>query len=374
MNVLILTHYNFNTGLTGSTSRVLYLARNLPPGVNVTIIHRGDDFQSGDVSFIGYRGQSLLGPYLEFLSPDLHAKLKGLQTRYDVIQVESPYLFPAAILYAGTSGNRPRLFLDEHNVESLTSATFLRSLKSLFRVLVLLPVQFLYELLSAHLVDHVITVSENDRDSLSRLYRVSKGKISVVPNGVNLLDAYEPTPTEKGAPRTVFFHGTLNWHPNHEAVDKILSYIAPRLPETTFTLAGKNLSRGLLRRVESSRNVRYVGYVPDLQKHIRSSELCVAPISCGGGTKLKVLEYAAFGRPIVATREAVEGMGFTHGLDCLLSERVDSEFIDNIRRVQGDARLAERLAGSARRLSERYSWPLIAEKLYTIYREMVDAA
>ena len=200
------------------------------------------------------------------------------------------------------------------------------------------------------------------------------GKISVVPNGVNLLEACEPNRTEKGTPRTVFFHGTLNWYPNHEAVNEILSYIAPRLPETTFILAGKNLSRDLLRRVERSRNVRYVGYVPDLQEYIRSSELCVAPIISGGGTKLKVLEYAASGRPIVATKKAVEGLGFTHGRDCLLSDRVDGEFIDNIRRVQGDARLAERLADNARRLSEGYSWSLIAERLCKIYRDVVDAA
>lgn len=374
MNVLILTYYNFNTDLTGSTNRVLGIARNLPAEANVTIIHRGDDFQSDGVRFIGYRGQSLFGPYLEFLSSDLYAKLNGLQTRYDVIQVESPYLFLPAILYSGISSNRPRVFLDEHNVESLTSATFLRNLRSLFHVIGLLPVQFVFELLSAHLVDRVLTVSENDRSSLSRLYRVSLEKISVVPNGVSLLEACEPNRTEKVASRTGFFHGTLNWHPNHEAVNEILSYIAPRLPETTFILAGKNLSRGLLRRVERTRNVKYLGYVPDLPEHIRSSELCVAPILSGGGTKLKVLEYAASGRPVVATHKAVEGLGFTHGRDCLLSERVDGEFIDNIKRVQGDPGLAETLAGNARRLSEGYFWSLIAERLYKIYRDVLDEA
>ena len=370
MNLLVLTYYNFNQALTGSSNRVLNLLRNLPQDTNITIIHKGENFKVQNLSFIGYEGLSGFGPYVEFLCSNIFEVLRGLSQSYNIVQVESPYQIIPAFLFK-IWRNIPNLILSEHNVEVLTSTTFLRNIIMVPRVMLLIPIQFLYELIASHIANHVITVSYDDKNRIQRLFRVFSEKISVIPNGVPQIS--QDSERKINHDKTVFFHGTLNWYPNHEAVKKILEKIAPNLPNIKFKIAGKNIEKKLLKGITSTDNVSYLGYVSSLMEEILSSDICIAPISSGGGTKLKVLEYAVAGKPIVATKKAVEGLGFTHGYDCLLSKNVGDDFIINIQKVLSDPVLSITLGKNAKVLAQRYSWISVAHKLSNLYSQVLSS-
>ena len=48
--------------------------------------------------------------------------------------------------------------------------------------------------------------------------------------------------------------------------------------------------------------VRWLGFVDDIDGLYRSARVLVAPVAIGGGVRVKVLEAAARGLPVVATR------------------------------------------------------------------------
>ena len=54
----------------------------------------------------------------------------------------------------------------------------------------------------------------------------------------------------------------------------------------------------------------YTGYVKDLPAYLNLADICIAPYppqAVCGGTRDKVCEYLACGKPIVATKEAMRG-------------------------------------------------------------------
>jgi len=120
--------------------------------------------------------------------------------------------------------------------------------------------------------------------------------------------------------------------------------------------------------------VKYLGFLKNIEGWIKSSKVCIAPILCGGGTKLKILEYAAAGRPIIATSKAIEGLGMVNGVQGLFHQHVNEDFVNSIRRVLHDERLAEELGRNEREFAKNYNWSLIGKKLYALYLDFVSYA
>jgi glycosyltransferase involved in cell wall biosynthesis len=154
-----------------------------------------------------------------------------------------------------------------------------------------------------------------------------------------------------------------------EAAQLIIDYIAPKVPEGIFLLAGPYLPQPLIKKIKKINNVKYLGYLRNLESWIKSSRICIAPILRGGGTRLKILEYAAANKPIVATFKAVEGLEMINGIHGLFYKEVNKEFIEGIRRILNDDQLAKELGKNAYLLAKKYDWKVIGERLYSIYRK-----
>jgi Glycosyltransferase len=81
----------------------------------------------------------------------------------------------------------------------------------------------------------------------------------------------------------------------------------------------------------------------------------IMPIFSGGGTRLKVLESFAYGRPVVSTAKGVEGLSARPDEHYLPAE-TGEQFAAQLNALR-DPRLVERLAAAGRALvEERYSW------------------
>jgi len=83
-----------------------------------------------------------------------------------------------------------------------------------------------------------------------------------------------------------------------------------------------------------------VGPVDDLVRHYRASHAVYLPIRSGGGTRIKILEAWALGRPVLATEVAAEGLAAENGVHFRRFETVD----------QGIAALRDVLAGQSTQL------------------------
>lgn len=137
------------------------------------------------------------------------------------------------------------------------------------------------------------------------------------------------TPETPHAPpstrRDLLFVGTEGFEPNRDAVQWFLQNCWPQIrakhPESRFRLVGSgNWARfaEVLSRSEHGEGseggkwldgVDIVGQVDDLAEEYDRARLVVAPIFVGGGSKIKVIEACAHGRPAVVTSHSSRGFG-----------------------------------------------------------------
>ena len=66
--------------------------------------------------------------------------------------------------------------------------------------------------------------------------------------------------------------------------------------------------------------VDYTGYVQDLDELYAGVREVVCPILTGGGTRFKIMEAAASGRPIISTHIGAEGIALQPDVEILLAD------------------------------------------------------
>jgi glycosyltransferase involved in cell wall biosynthesis len=113
------------------------------------------------------------------------------------------------------------------------------------------------------------------------------------------------------------------------------------------------------------------GYVEDLIPWYSQAAVTVVPLRAGGGTRLKILESMALGRPVVSTTIGCEGLEVEHNRHILIADTPE-RFAGCVTRLLLDPALRDRIAAEARRLvEERYNWPAIGKRLLDVYNGLV---
>jgi glycosyltransferase involved in cell wall biosynthesis len=191
----------------------------------------------------------------------------------------------------------------------------------------------------------VVVVSDLDAHTLG----VSA---TVVPNGADL----PGQPTTRDADGTVLFVGALKYAPNREAVawwaDSIWQAGMP--PLTVLGSGNEHLSTEL----QHHPSVRFVGEVAAIGPWLSGAAVVAVPLVHGGGTRLKVLEALAWGRPVVSTSKGVEGLPVVDGQHVLLADDPPA-FRSALTRLAADPAFADELGQRGRVLAEGFAWPAL---------------
>lgn len=214
--------------------------------------------------------------------------------------------------------------------------------------------------------DRCIVVSSRERDLL-RLVNPEL-PVSVVPNGVDAR-CFRPLP-EPPAGNTVIFVGNMAYAPNVDAARyfcySILPLLRKMVPEVKLLIAGFQPPGDVL-KLGDLPGVQITGTVPDLIPYYRRSSVAVAPLRAGGGTRVKILEAMAVGRPVVSTSVGCEGLEVTDGEHIRIADTPQA-FANGVSDVLRNRSLAVRLSENARRLVESsYDWPVVNRKLMESY-------
>jgi glycosyltransferase involved in cell wall biosynthesis len=89
---------------------------------------------------------------------------------------------------------------------------------------------------------------------------------------------------------------------------------------------------------------------------IAAASVAIAPLRVGSGTRIKILEAWAAGRPVVATPLAMEGLTFEDGQDVLLATMA-TELADAVDLLLNNPQTSERIARAGRlRFEQEYTW------------------
>ncbi len=192
------------------------------------------------------------------------------------------------------------------------------------------------------------------------LAHVPGGNARVVPNGVDP-DAFRSESFPPAIQGRLVFFGRLDYHPNADGIVWFANEILPRIqavrPDAELCIAGPGETPELS-ELASRHGIRLLGTVPDVRPVVASAAAVIVPLRSGGGTRLKILESLALGRPVITTAVGMEGLDLAPGRDLLVADGVDG-FADAVLRVLTDRRLADALGESGRTSIARYDWRAI---------------
>ena len=205
--------------------------------------------------------------------------------------------------------------------------------------------------------DGVAFCSERDQALLERALKPGCVR-SVVPNAVDTstIGPLEAPPAQNEA----LFVGGLDYGPNREAARFLATELAPLLSPhgITVLIAGGDAADVFGRRPRSTagsgdcHGVRFLGRPADLSSIYGRSFAAVVPLFAGSGTRLKILEAFARGRPVVSTAKGMEGIDARPGVHFLLAE-TPQQFAVQVLALR-DVDLWRRVSLAGRDLVERH--------------------
>ena len=94
------------------------------------------------------------------------------------------------------------------------------------------------------------------------------------------------------------------------------------MPEAELRISG-DTPEALAREWRALPNVRPLGFVDDLRAEYDKAALVAAPITWGGGTKIKVLEALAYGRVPVGPDHAFDGLADVSSIQAIAAVEND---------------------------------------------------
>lgn len=221
-------------------------------------------------------------------------------------------------------------------------------------------------------VDALVAVSEPDRIRLAQ--QKASLHTRVIANGVDL-EYFRPL-AQPVSRQHLVFTGSMDWRPNQDAARYFAREILPLLrrvrPELECTFVGRSPPPDI-QTLAKFPGFNLTGTVDDVRPYVERAAVYVVPLRIGGGSRLKILEALAMGRPVVSTTVGAEGLDVINERDLLLADDPAS-FAQAVLRALDDSDLCDRLVVQGRQLVEQnYGWDALAERFARFICEVVGS-
>lgn len=194
----------------------------------------------------------------------------------------------------------------------------------------------------------------------------------VIPNVVSATASDSPTADNA----SLLFVGNLNYLPNIDALTypkaEVLPHLQRLVPDVHVDVVGRSpasdSARAAVARLAEGGRLRFTFDVPDCGPHYARCAAVIAPIRIGGGTRIKIIEAFAHGRPVVSTTKGCEGLAVTHAKELMIADG-PRDFATACAELLRDQTESLRITAAARQHYEReHSQSLVDAKL----RETID--
>ncbi len=213
-------------------------------------------------------------------------------------------------------------------------------------------------------INDVLVCSSEDAKRFATLYPYDN-RFSLIPNGIS---AFRLDPLPPRARSGMVFLGSGHL-PNVQAADLVVKEIAPRFPNIRFDILGTCLKAGAY-----GPNVVAHGRVSDVDRDtfLQNAAFAINPMLMGGGSSLKIADFAAHGLPIISTKLGVRGFDFEAGQEYFLLDADDIEV--SINAALRDPTAAAAVGSSARtHIHGNFTWDHIADKMAVAIERSLEA-
>jgi glycosyltransferase involved in cell wall biosynthesis len=303
---------------------------------------------------------------LPFYYEPFAQRIAGLVARFDVhtVQVEHSFLS----VYATAIPQRCGKILSLQNIGELQYRTMARMAAAKPSAWLKAWAMRGWECDWAMRFDHCISVSPVEAKWIAD--RAPGLPITVIENGVDC-DKLRPLPAPSGC--EVLFTGILRYPPNSDAViqfaRKVLPLVRRMRPDVRFVVVGRNAPEDV-RFLAEHGLIELHEDVPDIAPFYRRARATVVPLRAGGGTRLKILEAMAVGRPVVSTPIGCEGRGVKDENQLLIADGPDA-MAENLLRILNTPALASELSSRARSwVEQRHDWRLLGARLRSLHQQL----
>lgn len=216
--------------------------------------------------------------------------------------------------------------------------------------------------------DKTLLATKAEADLLRSVAPELAPRIAHIGNGVDS-DYFSPETSYHNPYRkdqvALVFTGAMDYWPNVDAVThfarSVLPLVRDRMPDVSFFIVGSNPKPEVL-ALASDRGIVVTGRVPDVRPYVAHARVVVAPLRIARGVQNKVLEGMAMARPVVATPQALEGIGAEVGSELLVAEAPDA-FAGAVCEAAEAAVGASIGANARQRVLVDYGWPASLRRL-----------
>jgi glycosyltransferase involved in cell wall biosynthesis len=242
------------------------------------------------------------------------------------------------------------------------------------------------EIATLHLSDAIICPSHVTRDYVASL-GLSRKRVTVIPNGVSPTDfSPSPLPAREGRVPVLLYIGTLaDWQGLDVVIKALPSILAHGAVRLHIVGRGRSRQRKLLsKQIRKLGLERFVTIQPAVPHHevpalIADSDVCIAPLGLNdrnvtqGACPIKVLEYMASSRPLIASNMPIVRELVREDVDALLFSPNDPEDLARqVLRLLADVELSQSLSDSAtERALTKFTWHAAQKKLIKVYERLL---
>lgn len=147
----------------------------------------------------------------------------------------------------------------------------------------------------------------------------------------------------------VFHIGAMDWMPNVDGIQWFVREVWPLFSkinrETTFHLAGRDSEK--LNLHDPSNGIYVEGKVESSRNFYEKHGIFVIPLLSGSGMRIKVLEAMAYGKAIIGTSVAVEGIPVVDGENGYIADN-PADFAKKLNELVTDKLLRLKMGSNAR--------------------------
>ena len=193
-----------------------------------------------------------------------------------------------------------------------------------------------------------------------------------MPNGVDLAayrraDAPPFDSDWSRLPVTLVYPGLFSYRPNEDAALRLIGDVVPAVRALGYqaraVLVGRNPTPALVDAARRDPAVHVTGAVESIVPYLEQPCVVTLPITLGSGTRLKIVEAFAAGKPVVTTAKGVEGIDAVDGKHLLVREgpqAIASAVIDLWTRPSMRVTLCATALALAR---DKYSWSAATDRI-----------
>ena len=365
----------------GSNTHIIELAKNLPEAVDVTFfirksthsVHTNLNIVNIPVlnmfPFTAISHQLMLLFYLFYYSivekPDIiYARQDGFSFSLPLTKIvfRKPYIVEINGL------------LDDE-AKMLKSPKFSRKLKSLS------------EKINYKLANKIVAVTEGIKDGIIDQFNIEPQKVHVISNGANI-DLFKPLDQNKckleleldPSINYVCFVGNLAPWQGVEYLIQAAPLILSKYPNVNFLIVGDGIMKNEL--IQLATNSGYfdkfifTGSIPyeDVPIYINCSDVCVLPKKPikSGYSALKLYEYMACGKPIVATNTDGFEILEKSNAGILIDPTQKNVFSDAVVHLLKSKELRYQMGLNGHNsIVANHSWAAVSKKIGNIFDEII---